>query len=151
MALKQRTLRNAIRATGVGLHTGEKVYLTLRPAAVDTGIVFVRTDLEEPVSLLAHASNVGDTTMATSLTNGSVSISTVEHLMAALAGLGIEVNRRLALADIQRSGHFCGAALGIDFDRSFVLGRDLDRLACTNLTGTDILVFHFALGSSNIR
>ena len=90
MALKQRTLRNAIRATGVGLHTGEKVYLTLRPAAVDTGIVFVRTDLEEPVSLRALASNVGDTTMATSLTNGLVSISTVEHLMAALSGLGID-------------------------------------------------------------
>ena len=90
MALKQRTLRNAIRATGVGLHTGEKVYLTLRPAPVDTGIVFVRTDLEEPVSLRALARNVGDTTMATSLTNGSVSISTVEHLMAALAGLGID-------------------------------------------------------------
>ena len=90
MALKQRTLRNAIRATGVGLHTGEKVYLTLRPAPVDTGIVFVRTDLEEPVSLRALARNVGDTTMATSLTNGSVSISTVEHLMAALSGLGID-------------------------------------------------------------
>ena len=89
-ALNQRTLRNAIRATGVGLHTGDKVYLTLRPAPVDTGIVFVRTDLDEPVSLRAHADNVGDTTMATSLTNGVADISTVEHLMAALAGLGID-------------------------------------------------------------
>jgi UDP-3-O-[3-hydroxymyristoyl] N-acetylglucosamine deacetylase len=90
MALNQRTLRNAIRATGVGLHTGEKVYLTLRPAPVDTGIVFVRTDLDEPVSLRAHSDNVGDTTMATSLTDGTAEISTVEHLMAALAGLGID-------------------------------------------------------------
>jgi UDP-3-O-[3-hydroxymyristoyl] N-acetylglucosamine deacetylase len=90
MALNQRTLRNAIRATGVGLHTGEKVYLTLRPAPVDTGIVFVRTDLDEPVSLRAHVDNVGDTTMATSLTDGNVEISTVEHLMAALSGLGID-------------------------------------------------------------
>jgi len=90
MAVNQRTLRNAIRATGVGLHTGEKVYLTLRPAPIDTGVVFVRTDLDEPVSLRAHVDSVGDTTMATSLTDGNVEISTVEHLMAALAGLGID-------------------------------------------------------------
>ncbi len=90
MALNQRTLKNVIRATGVGLHTGEKVYLTLRPAPVDTGIVFIRTDLDELVSLRAHAENVGDTTMATSLTNGDVEISTVEHLMSAFAGLGID-------------------------------------------------------------
>ncbi|MCZ6709042.1 MAG: UDP-3-O-acyl-N-acetylglucosamine deacetylase [Gammaproteobacteria bacterium] len=88
--MNQRTLRNSIRATGVGLHTGQKVYLTLRPAPVDTGIVFIRTDLDEPVSLRAHVDNVGDTSMATSLTNGTVEISTVEHLMAALAGLGID-------------------------------------------------------------
>ncbi len=90
MALNQRTLKNVIRATGVGLHTGEKVYLTLRPAPVDTGIVFIRTDLDELVSLRAHAENVGDTTMATSLTNGEVEISTVEHLMSAFSGLGID-------------------------------------------------------------
>ena len=89
-ALNQRTLKNVIRATGVGLHTGDKVYLTLRPAPVDTGIVFVRTDLDEPVAIRAHAENVGDTTMATSLSNGLVSISTVEHLLAAFAGLGID-------------------------------------------------------------
>ena len=89
-SLNQRTLKNVIRATGVGLHTGEKVYLTLRPAAVDTGIVFVRTDLEAPVAIAARAENVGDTTMATTLTNGAVSISTVEHLMSAFAGLGID-------------------------------------------------------------
>ncbi|MEQ8857370.1 MAG: UDP-3-O-acyl-N-acetylglucosamine deacetylase [Pseudomonadales bacterium] len=89
-ALKQRTLKNVIRATGVGLHTGEKVYLTLRPAPVDNGIVFVRTDLDRPVSIPARAENVGDTTMATTLTDGRVSISTVEHLMSALSGLGID-------------------------------------------------------------
>ncbi len=89
-ALNQRTLKNVIRATGVGLHTGEKVYLTLRPASVDTGIIFVRTDLDEPVELPALAENVGDTTMATSLSNGKVDVSTVEHLMAAFAGLGID-------------------------------------------------------------
>ena len=90
MALNQKTLRNSIRATGVGLHTGEKVYLTLRPAPIDAGIVFVRTDLDEPVSLQALVDNVGDTTMATSLTDGTVEISTVEHLMAALSGLGVD-------------------------------------------------------------
>ena len=89
-ALNQRTLKNVIRATGVGLHTGEKVYLTLRPAQIDTGIIFVRTDLDEPVELPALAENVGDTTMATSLSNGDVSVSTVEHLMAAFSGLGID-------------------------------------------------------------
>ena len=60
-ALLQRTLKNVIRATGIGLHTGEKVYLTLRPAPVDSGIIFVRTDLDEPVTISASAENVGDT------------------------------------------------------------------------------------------
>jgi UDP-3-O-[3-hydroxymyristoyl] N-acetylglucosamine deacetylase len=89
-ALLQRTLKNAIRATGVGLHTGEKVYLTLRPAPVDTGIVFVRTDLDTPVTIPARVENVGETTMATTLTDGRVSIATIEHLMSAFAGLGID-------------------------------------------------------------
>lgn len=88
--LRQRTLNNSIRATGVGLHTGEKVYVTLRPAPEDTGIVFIRMDGEQPVELKAHALNVGSTTMATSLVNGDCAISTVEHLMAAFAGLGID-------------------------------------------------------------
>jgi len=88
--LLQKTLKNVIRATGVGLHTGEKVYLTLRPAPVDNGIVFVRTDLDEPVAIAARAENVGDTTMATTLTDGQVTISTIEHLMAAFGGLGID-------------------------------------------------------------
>ena len=88
--MKQRTLRNVIRATGVGLHTGEKVYITLRPAPVDTGIVFVRTDLETPVALPAHVDNVGDTTMATTLAVGDVKVATVEHLLAAFSGLGVD-------------------------------------------------------------
>jgi UDP-3-O-[3-hydroxymyristoyl] N-acetylglucosamine deacetylase len=79
-----------IRATGVGLHTGEKVYLTLRPAAPDTGIVFRRVDLAESVEIRACPKNVGDTRLSTTLTNGEVRISTVEHLLSAFAGLGID-------------------------------------------------------------
>lgn len=88
--IRQRTLKNVIRATGVGLHTGEKVYLTLRPAAVDTGIVFRRVDLPEPVEIKAGPENVGDTQLSTTLIKGDVRISTVEHLLSALAGLGID-------------------------------------------------------------
>ncbi|MDB2410154.1 UDP-3-O-acyl-N-acetylglucosamine deacetylase [Pseudomonadales bacterium] len=88
--IKQRTLRNSIRATGVGLHTGKKVYLTLRPAPVDTGIVFRRVDLDPVVEIPAHANNVGDTTLSTTLVKGDVRISTVEHLLSAMAGLGID-------------------------------------------------------------
>jgi len=88
--IKQRTLKNAIRATGVGLHTGDKVYLTLRPAPINTGIVFRRTDLAEPVEIKADPMNVSDTRMSTTLEHDSAKISTVEHLMAAFAGLGID-------------------------------------------------------------
>ncbi|HSJ47713.1 MAG TPA: UDP-3-O-acyl-N-acetylglucosamine deacetylase [Gammaproteobacteria bacterium] len=88
--IRQRTLKNVIRATGVGLHTGEKVYLTLRPAAPNTGIVFRRTDLEPPVEIRARPENVGDTVLSTTLVNGDVRISTVEHLLSAMAGLGID-------------------------------------------------------------
>jgi len=88
--IKQRTLKNVIRATGVGLHTGEKVYLTLRPAVPDTGIVFRRVDLDEPVEIMATPDNVGDTTLSTTLISQGVRISTVEHLLSALAGLGID-------------------------------------------------------------
>ena len=88
--IRQRTLKNAIRATGVGLHTGDKVYLTLRPAAPDTGIVFRRVDLTQPVSIKASPLNVGDTQLSTSLAKDGVSISTVEHLLSAFAGLGID-------------------------------------------------------------
>lgn len=89
--IRQRTLRNAIRATGVGIHSGEKVYMTLRPAAVNTGIVFRRTDLPEPVDIKACAHCVGETSMASTLVNADgVKVSTVEHLLSALAGLGID-------------------------------------------------------------
>jgi UDP-3-O-[3-hydroxymyristoyl] N-acetylglucosamine deacetylase len=88
--LNQRTLKNSIRATGVGLHTGKKILMTLRPAAPDTGIVFRRTDLAEPVDIQAHAEHVGDTMLGTTLHKGDTKISTVEHLLSALAGLGID-------------------------------------------------------------
>ena len=88
--IKQRTLKNMIRATGVGLHTGEKVYLTLRPAAANTGIVFRRTDLAQPVVIKADPFAVGDTRLSSCLEQSGVRISTVEHLMSALAGLGVD-------------------------------------------------------------
>ena len=88
--LKQRTLKNTIRASGVGLHTGKKVLMTLRPAPANTGIVFRRADLDPPVDILAHAQNVGETTLGTSLVRGDVKVSTVEHLLSAFAGLGID-------------------------------------------------------------
>lgn len=88
--VKQRTLRNVIQATGVGLHTGDKVYLTLRPAPVDTGVVFCRVDLDPVVEIPARAEFVGDTTLATTLAKDGARISTVEHLMSALAGMGID-------------------------------------------------------------
>lgn len=88
--IKQRTLKNEIRATGVGLHTGRKVFLTLRPAPADHGIVFRRVDLDPVVEIQAKAENVGDTTLSTTLVSGDVRISTVEHLLSAMAGLGID-------------------------------------------------------------
>lgn len=88
--IRQRTLKNVIRATGVGLHTGRKVLLTLRPAAPDTGIVFRRVDIAPPVEIPARAENVGDTRLSTSLARGEVRIATVEHLLSAFAGLGID-------------------------------------------------------------
>jgi UDP-3-O-[3-hydroxymyristoyl] N-acetylglucosamine deacetylase len=88
--VKQRTLKNIVRATGVGLHTGEKVYLTLRPAAADTGIVFRRVDLDHPIDIRADPYAVGDTRLSSCLEKGGVRVSTVEHLMSALAGLGID-------------------------------------------------------------
>jgi UDP-3-O-[3-hydroxymyristoyl] N-acetylglucosamine deacetylase len=88
--IKQRTLKNLIRATGVGLHTGEKVYLTLRPAAPNTGIVFRRTDLPQPLEIKADPYAVGDTRLSSCLEKGGERVSTVEHLMSALSGLGID-------------------------------------------------------------
>ena len=88
--LNQRTLKTTIRATGIGLHSGRKVFMTLRPAAPNTGIVFRRVDLAEPVDIAARAENVGDTMLGTTLVNGDVRVSTVEHLLSAFAGLGVD-------------------------------------------------------------
>lgn len=87
---KQRTLKRVIHATGIGLHTGKKVCVVLRPAPVDKGIIFRRVDLETPINITACAENVGDTRLSTTLVNGNVKISTVEHLLSALSGLGID-------------------------------------------------------------
>ena len=95
--IRQRTLKNTIRATGVGLHSGEKVYLTLKPAPVDSGIVFCRTDLTPSVDIPARAENVGETTMSTTLVKGEAKVDTVEHLLSAMAGLGID-NARVELS-----------------------------------------------------
>ncbi|AFC84867.1 UDP-3-O-acyl-N-acetylglucosamine deacetylase [Frateuria aurantia] len=90
--IKQRTLKNIIRATGVGLHTGDKVYMTLRPAAPNTGIVFRRIDLDPPVEIKARPDRVGDTRLSTTLVgeNPDIRVSTVEHLLSAMAGLGVD-------------------------------------------------------------
>ena len=88
--INQRTLNNVIRATGVGIHSGEKVFITLRPAPVNTGIIFRRTDLDPVMEVPAFATHVGDTSMNTSLEQNGVRVSTVEHLMSAFAGLGID-------------------------------------------------------------
>lgn len=86
----QKTLRNAVRAKGVGLHSGEQVFLTLRPAPPDTGITFRRVDLDPPVAIAAKLANVGDTRLSTALSSDGVRISTVEHLLSAFSGLGID-------------------------------------------------------------
>jgi len=88
--VRQRTLKTLVRATGVGLHGGVKVHMTLRPAAPDTGIVFRRVDLENPVDIPASALLVGDTRMCSCLEKDGVRVGTIEHLMSALAGLGID-------------------------------------------------------------
>lgn len=89
--IKQRTLKRIVQATGVGLHTGKKVTLTLRPAPANTGVIYRRTDLNPPVDFPADAKSVRDTMLCTCLVNEhDVRISTVEHLNAALAGLGID-------------------------------------------------------------
>ena len=88
--IKQRTLKNIVRATGVGLHTGEKVYLTLRPAAPNSGIIFRRVDLNPVVDIKADPYAVGDTRLSSCLERDGARVQTVEHLMSALAGLGID-------------------------------------------------------------
>jgi UDP-3-O-[3-hydroxymyristoyl] N-acetylglucosamine deacetylase len=88
--IKQKTLRHSISAMGVGLHTGEKVYLSLNPAPENTGIVFKRTDMESPVLIKAMASNVTETTLCTTLSCEGQKVTTVEHLLSAFAGLGVD-------------------------------------------------------------
>jgi len=88
--LRQRTLKTTIRATGVGLHSGEKVFMTLRPAAENSGITFRRVDLDQPVDIPADPRLVGETMLGTTLVKDDVKVATVEHLMSALAGLGID-------------------------------------------------------------
>jgi UDP-3-O-[3-hydroxymyristoyl] N-acetylglucosamine deacetylase len=88
--LKQRTLKNSIRATGVGLHTGKKVLMVLRPAPANHGIWFRRNDLDQPVDIPARAESVGETTLGTTIVRDGIKVSTIEHLLSALAGLGID-------------------------------------------------------------
>ena len=88
--LRQRTVKSLIRASGVGLHTGQKVRMVLRPAPVDTGIVFRRVDLASPVDIPARAELVGEARLASTLVKGGAKVYTVEHLMSALSGLGID-------------------------------------------------------------
>ncbi|WP_133000573.1 UDP-3-O-acyl-N-acetylglucosamine deacetylase [Luteimonas arsenica] len=88
--VQQRTIQNVTRATGVGLHSGEKVFMTLRPMPPDSGIVFRRVDVEPPVEIPAEATLVTETTLCTGLSTNGANVQTVEHLMSALAGLGID-------------------------------------------------------------
>lgn len=88
--IRQRTLKNVIKATGITLHGGERAELTLRPAPINAGILFRRIDLDPIVEMPALAEHVGDTTLSTTLMNGNVRVSTVEHLLSAFAGLGID-------------------------------------------------------------
>jgi UDP-3-O-[3-hydroxymyristoyl] N-acetylglucosamine deacetylase len=88
--VRQRTLKDSVRASGIGLHSGDKVYMTLRPAPANTGIVFRRIDLPEPVDIPADARSVAETTLGTTLEHGGARVGTVEHLMSAMAGLGID-------------------------------------------------------------
>lgn len=88
--IRQRTLKSSIHASGVGLHSGEQVFLVLRPSNPDTGIVFRRTDLNPVVEIQARADNVSDTMLSTTLTDAGARVSTVEHLLSALAGLGVD-------------------------------------------------------------
>ena len=88
--IKQRTLKNSIRAAGIGVHTGKKVFLTLRPAPANTGIIFCRTDLNPVVEIPAAVNHIDDTSLSTCLAKGNVRVATVEHLLSALAGVGID-------------------------------------------------------------
>ena len=87
---KQRTLKTTVQTVGIGLHSGRKVRLVMRPAEPDTGILFRRVDLTPPVDIPAHPLNVNDTRMATTVNVGPAAVATIEHLMSALSGLGVD-------------------------------------------------------------
>ena len=88
--MKQRTIKESIRASGIGLHSGEKVYMTIRPAPQNTGIVFRRIDLDQPIDIPAKAQNVSHTTLGTTIEYKNIKVATVEHLLSAMAGLSID-------------------------------------------------------------
>ena len=88
--LQQRTLKSITRAVGVGLHSGQRVELTLRPAQPDTGIVFRRVDLAQPVDIPVRAESVSDTRLASTISAGNARVNTIEHLMSACSGLGLD-------------------------------------------------------------
>ncbi len=88
--MKQRTIKESIRASGIGLHSGEKVYMTIRPAPQNTGIVFRRIDLDQPIDIPAKAQNVSHTTLGTTIEFENIKVATVEHLLSAMAGLSID-------------------------------------------------------------
>ncbi len=88
--IRQRTLRTAVRVSGIGLHSGQKVYMSLLPAQPDTGILFRRVDLDPPREVRARAEGIGETTLSSNLIEDGVKVATVEHLMSSLAGLGID-------------------------------------------------------------
>ena len=88
--LKQRTLRNPIKAVGIGLHTGKNITMELLPAEINSGISFIRTDVDENIIIPAIAENVGDTSLSTALIKENIKISTIEHLLSAIAGLGVD-------------------------------------------------------------
>ena len=88
--LKQRTLRNPIKATGIGLHTGKNINMELHPAEPNSGISFIRTDVCKETIIPAIAENVGDTSLSTALIKDNIKISTIEHLLSAIAGLGVD-------------------------------------------------------------
>ena len=98
--LVQRTLTNSINAVGVGLHSGRKISIKLLPAEEDTGIIFKRVDIDPPVEIKAIVNNVGATTLATTLIQGEVQISTIEHMLSAFAGLGID-NAIIEIDDVE--------------------------------------------------
>lgn len=95
--IKQRTLKKVFSTVGIGLHSGRKVRLTLRPAPPDTGLVFTRTDLKPPVAIKAEPERVNDTRMATTLDKDGARIATIEHLMSALSGLAIDTATSMSM------------------------------------------------------